>query len=168
MSTTSRCNKCRTIYFGDPLPSVCPNCGFADSLEPFRGETMEPEQYLKTQISGDSWEAVRLNAYAAMAEQMGYAQVGIVLRQMAQEEFEHASGFVRHSEFTNDRSEMMERLKRVIEGKKGSRKLKIEGSSQAGVAEDLSLQAWFRTCADDERRHVKNLEWCLKQLQKYL
>ncbi|ADU64806.1 hypothetical protein Selin_0047 [Desulfurispirillum indicum S5] len=164
--STYRCNKCRMLSFSEPSPSTCPHCSYEDTFEEFNGETMDMEQYIKTQISGDSWEATRLMAYGLLAQQLGYPQVADVMGKLAEEELRHAAGFVQRDEDTTDKNDIMEMIKKLIEGKKGSRKLKLEGSSHARAAENPQMESWFRTCADDEKRHIKSLEWCLKQLQK--
>lgn len=164
-----RCSKCRLLHFGDAPPPDCPLCNAPESA--FTEDTEESrslEEYTLLQIRGDSWEATHIGHYALQCETLGIPHISPPLVAMAQDELRHATGFARWSESPAARDELLSSLKALLEGKKGSRKLKLEGASLAHAEGNLSLAAWFRICAEDEERHIRTLEWALRQFQKFM
>ncbi|WP_027389331.1 rubredoxin-like domain-containing protein [Chrysiogenes arsenatis] len=163
-----RCSKCRLLHFGDTPPLVCPLCtapesAFTEDTEASRSL----DEYAALQVRGDSWEATHLGHYALQCETLGIPHLSPPLLAMAQDELRHATGFARWSGAAATRDELLDSFKTLLEGKKGSRKLKLEGASLAYAEGNVPLAAWFRVCAEDEERHIRTLEWALRQFQKF-
>ncbi len=159
-----KCEVCGYIHTGDSAPDVCPVCAadkskFAETSE----STKSLQEYINAQIQGEANEVVHYLGAAMLAEKLGYADAGLIIRQIVEEEAIHGANYVFRSGADGTTKEDLKKfISNMIKAERGAHKMKSEGSSMAKAEGKEEIAALFKTSAEDEARHAVMWEKILK------
>lgn len=161
-----KCSVCGYVHSGDSAPGSCPVCGadkskFAETTE----STKSLQENIDAQIQGEAWEVVHYIGAALLAEKLGFACAGQIIRHIADEEAYHGANYVFRSGADGTTKEALkEFIGKMIEAERGAHKMKSEGASLALAEGKDEIAAFFKITAEDEARHAVIWEKALKSI----
>lgn len=159
-----KCEVCGYIHTGDSAPDVCPVCAadkskFSETTE----STKSLQEYIDAQIQGEASEVVHYLGAAMLAEKLGFADAGTIIRQIAGEEAIHGANYVfRSGADGSTTKDLKDFISKMIQAERGAYKMKSEGASMALSGGKDEIAAFFKVSAEDEARHAVMWEKVLK------
>ncbi len=119
---------------------------------------MTLEEYVKSNINGETWEVTHYLAMAYQADHLGMSDVADALRRIALDEANHGARFVFLDGQVND---LKGDIEKMLAGEKAAYDGKHNGMNAALEAGKKEVASWFDTAAHDEDRHAKILQGIL-------
>jgi rubrerythrin len=117
------------------------------------------EERVERNFMGETGEVGLYLAMARQAEENGYPEVAVALKNIAWEEAGHAARF---AELNGKISpSVKENLERMLKGEQGANAKKYEAAQQAKEAGVECAHAFFQESSRDEGRHARILQGLL-------
>ena len=122
---------------------------------------MKTEENLQRNFNGETMEVGLYLAMSKRAEEEGYPQIALYLRQVAMDEAWHAAEVARMLGKIGDTRANLEKM---LNGELGAQKGKAEAGRVAREEGNSTAAEWFERASADEARHAAGLKGFLDRM----
>ncbi len=123
---------------------------------------MSTKENLEKTFKGETTEVGLYLAMAERAEEEGYQELALYLKQIAMEEAEHACAAAKHLALIGSTKE---NLQKMFEGEQKAYEMKSKSADEAQNEGNAEVAGFFRWSAGEERKHAAGLKAFLDKLK---
>lgn len=123
---------------------------------------MSTKENLEKTFEGETTEVGLYLAMAEKAEEEGYPEVALYLKQIAMDEAEHACATAKHSALIGSTKQ---NLQKMFEGEQKAYEMKSKAADEAQKEGNAEVAGFFRWSAGEERKHAAGLRAFLDKLK---
>lgn len=123
---------------------------------------MTTKENLDKTFKGETTEVGLYLAMAEKAEEEGYPDVALYLKQIAMDEAEHACAAAKHLALIGSTKE---NLQKMFEGEQKAYEMKSKSADEAQREGNVEVVGFFRWSAGEEKKHAAGLKAFLDKMK---